>query len=138
MTSKPASVSAISDVLALIGKRGWLSPPLISVVAAPKPISSRALTFRLEMGEEGPGLMPLYEALSNNLASRCIVLDAQRIDGAVWGEILATAALNAEISAVLMFYAADKRKLRHAMREKGLQEVRFRFDFEGTKVVAQN
>jgi len=38
----------------------------------------------------------------------------------------------------LMFYAADKAKLRHAMRQKGLQEVRFRFDFEGTKVVAQN
>ena len=38
----------------------------------------------------------------------------------------------------LMFYAADKTRLRHAMREKGLQEVRYRFDFEGTKVVAQN
>jgi len=38
----------------------------------------------------------------------------------------------------LMFYAADKARLRHAMREKGLQEVRFRFDFEGTKVVTQN
>jgi D-glycero-alpha-D-manno-heptose-7-phosphate kinase len=38
----------------------------------------------------------------------------------------------------LMFYAGDKKKLRHAMREKGLQEIRFRFDFEGTKVVAQN
>ena len=38
----------------------------------------------------------------------------------------------------LMFYAADKARLRHGMREKGLQEVRFRFDFEGTKVVAQN
>jgi D-glycero-alpha-D-manno-heptose-7-phosphate kinase len=38
----------------------------------------------------------------------------------------------------LMFYADDKKKLRHAMREKGLQEVRFRFDFEGTKVVTQN
>jgi D-glycero-alpha-D-manno-heptose-7-phosphate kinase len=38
----------------------------------------------------------------------------------------------------LMFYADDKKKLRHAMREKGLTEVRFRFDFEGTKVVAQN
>ena len=38
----------------------------------------------------------------------------------------------------LMFYAGDKAQLRHAMREKGLQEVRFRFDFEGTKVVAQN
>jgi D-glycero-alpha-D-manno-heptose-7-phosphate kinase len=38
----------------------------------------------------------------------------------------------------LMFYAGDKAKLRRAMREKGLKEVRFRFDFEGTKVVAQN
>jgi D-glycero-alpha-D-manno-heptose-7-phosphate kinase len=38
----------------------------------------------------------------------------------------------------LMFYAGDKKALRHAMREKGLQEVRFRFDFEGSKVVAQN
>jgi D-glycero-alpha-D-manno-heptose-7-phosphate kinase len=38
----------------------------------------------------------------------------------------------------LMFYASKKARLRQAMREKGLQEVRFRFDFEGTKVVAQN
>ena len=38
----------------------------------------------------------------------------------------------------LMFFAADKARLRSAMKEKGLQEVRFRFDFEGTKVVAQN
>jgi D-glycero-alpha-D-manno-heptose-7-phosphate kinase len=38
----------------------------------------------------------------------------------------------------LMFYAEDKPRLRRAMREKKLQEVRFRFDFEGTKVVAQN
>ena len=37
----------------------------------------------------------------------------------------------------LMFYAQDKTKLRHAMREKGLTEVRFRFDFEGTKIVIQ-
>src|SRR5262249_33632438 len=38
----------------------------------------------------------------------------------------------------LMFYAEDKVHLRPAMREAGLQEVRFRFDFEGTKVVAQS
>jgi D-glycero-alpha-D-manno-heptose-7-phosphate kinase len=37
----------------------------------------------------------------------------------------------------LMFYADDKVKLRHAMREKGLTEVRFRFDFEGTKILNQ-
>ncbi len=35
----------------------------------------------------------------------------------------------------LMFYAEDKAPLRKAMREAGLVEVRFRFDFEGTKVL---
>jgi D-glycero-alpha-D-manno-heptose-7-phosphate kinase len=35
----------------------------------------------------------------------------------------------------LMFYADDKARLRHAMRQAGLKEVRFRFDFEGTKLV---
>jgi D-glycero-alpha-D-manno-heptose-7-phosphate kinase len=35
----------------------------------------------------------------------------------------------------LMFYAEDRALLRRAMREVGLHEVRFRFDFEGTKVV---
>jgi D-glycero-alpha-D-manno-heptose-7-phosphate kinase len=37
----------------------------------------------------------------------------------------------------LMFYAEDKVRLRHAMHEAGLREVRFRFDFEGTKIVIQ-
>ena len=35
----------------------------------------------------------------------------------------------------LMFYATDKARLRRAMRQAGLQEVRFRFDFEGTRLV---
>jgi len=35
----------------------------------------------------------------------------------------------------LMFYAKDCNKLRHAMSVAGLKEVRFKFDFEGTKVV---
>jgi D-glycero-alpha-D-manno-heptose-7-phosphate kinase len=37
----------------------------------------------------------------------------------------------------LLFYAKDKARLRRAMTEAGLGEVRFRFDFEGTKVVVQ-
>ena len=37
----------------------------------------------------------------------------------------------------LMFYAEDKTRLRRAMAQTGLREVRFRFDFEGTKVVIQ-
>jgi D-glycero-alpha-D-manno-heptose-7-phosphate kinase len=36
----------------------------------------------------------------------------------------------------LLFYAEDKTRLRRAMTVAGLREVRFRFDFEGTKVVA--
>jgi D-glycero-alpha-D-manno-heptose-7-phosphate kinase len=35
----------------------------------------------------------------------------------------------------LMFYATDRNRLRHAMSQVGLEEVRFRFDFEGTKVM---
>jgi D-glycero-alpha-D-manno-heptose-7-phosphate kinase len=35
----------------------------------------------------------------------------------------------------LMFYAEDRNRLRHAMTHAGLEEVRFRFDFEGTKVM---
>ena len=35
----------------------------------------------------------------------------------------------------LMFYATDKVRLRHTMRQAGLKEVRFRFDFEGTKLL---
>ena len=35
----------------------------------------------------------------------------------------------------LMFYASDNEKLRSAMIKKGLQEVRFKFEFEGTKVI---
>ena len=35
----------------------------------------------------------------------------------------------------LMFYASDKDKLRTEMKNLGLHEVRFQFDFEGTKVV---
>jgi D-glycero-alpha-D-manno-heptose-7-phosphate kinase len=35
----------------------------------------------------------------------------------------------------LMFYTQDRNRLRHAMRGAGLEEVRFRFDFDGTKVL---
>jgi D-glycero-alpha-D-manno-heptose-7-phosphate kinase len=35
----------------------------------------------------------------------------------------------------LLFYSEDHRRLRAAMAKAGLEEVRFRFDFEGTKVL---
>ena len=37
----------------------------------------------------------------------------------------------------LMFYTEDRMRLRHALLEQGLREVRFFFDMEGTEVVVQ-
>ena len=53
-------------------------------------------------------------------------------NGAVGGKVIGAGG-----GGFLMFYAADKTKLRHALTQAGLREVRFRFDFEGTKVVIQ-
>jgi len=36
----------------------------------------------------------------------------------------------------LMFLANDKKKLKKTMADQGLQEIRFKFDFEGTKVLS--
>ena len=35
----------------------------------------------------------------------------------------------------LMFYCEDKRRLRKAMEGTGMEEVRFRFEMEGSKVI---
>lgn len=58
--------------------------------------------------------------------------DCAMANGALGGKLIGAGG-----GGFLMFYADDKVKLRHAMREKGLNEVRFRFDFEGTRVLNQ-
>ena len=56
--------------------------------------------------------------------------DLAMANGALGGKLIGAGG-----GGFLMFYAEDKAKLRHAMRTAGLKEVRFRFDFEGTKLV---
>lgn len=51
-------------------------------------------------------------------------------NGAVGGKLVGAGG-----GGFLMFYASDRGRLRQAMSDAGLEEVRFRFDFEGTKVV---
>lgn len=51
-------------------------------------------------------------------------------NGAVGGKLVGAGG-----GGFLMFMAHDRNKLRHAMAHAGLEEVRFKFDFEGTKVV---
>lgn len=59
--------------------------------------------------------------------------DLARANGALGGKLIGAGG-----GGFLAFYAdQDKAKLRHVMREQGLKEVRFRFDFEGTKLVIQ-
>ncbi|HEX6504789.1 MAG TPA: galactokinase [Terriglobales bacterium] len=56
--------------------------------------------------------------------------DCAMANGALGGKLIGAGG-----GGFLMFYAADKARLRHAMREQGLREVRFRFDFEGTRII---
>jgi len=56
--------------------------------------------------------------------------DLAMTNGALGGKLIGAGG-----GGFLMFYADDKAKLRHAMRGAGLKEVRFRFDFEGTKLL---
>lgn len=53
-----------------------------------------------------------------------------RKNGAIGGKLVGAGG-----GGFLMFYAVDRNRLRSAMAQAGLEEVRFRFDFEGTKVV---
>lgn len=55
-----------------------------------------------------------------------------RNNGALGGKIIGAGG-----GGFLMFYAEDKVRLRSVLRQAGLQEVRFRFDFSGTQVVVQ-
>ncbi len=42
------------------------------------------------------------------------------------------------VNVVLDVYATERTRVRKAIREAGLQEVRFRFDFEGTKILTMD
>ena len=57
--------------------------------------------------------------------------DLAMANGALGGKLIGAGG-----GGFLMFYSEEKARLRHAMRQTGLKEVRFRFDFEGTKLVS--
>ena len=58
--------------------------------------------------------------------------DLARKNGALGGKLIGAGG-----GGFLMFYTEDKTRLRRVMCEAGLREVRFRFDFEGTRSLAQ-
>jgi D-glycero-alpha-D-manno-heptose-7-phosphate kinase len=71
------------------------------------------------------------KGMSNSRIDECY--EFARANGALGGKLIGAGG-----GGFLMFYTEDKTRLRHAMLDEGLQETRFRFDFEGTRVVAQS
>jgi D-glycero-alpha-D-manno-heptose-7-phosphate kinase len=71
---------------------------------------------------------------SNNMSNSHIndLYDVAMANGALGGKLIGAGG-----GGFLMFYSEEKTKLRHVMREQGLKEVRFKFDFEGTKLLSQ-
>jgi D-glycero-alpha-D-manno-heptose-7-phosphate kinase len=55
-----------------------------------------------------------------------------RKNGALGGKLIGAGG-----GGFLLFYCEDKKRCRHALTEAGLREVRFHFDFEGTKILTQ-
>ena len=69
---------------------------------------------------------------SNNMSNAQINAwyNIARDNGALGGKLIGAGG-----GGFLMFYTNDNQKLRRAMAKEGLKEIRFKFDFEGTKVI---
>lgn len=75
----------------------------------------------------------LHKKQRSHGMSNVFIDDAYEIamrNGAVGGKLVGAGG-----GGFLMFYSSDKEKLRNAMSKLNLEEVRFKFDFEGTKVI---
>ena len=55
-----------------------------------------------------------------------------RSNGAVGGKLIGAGG-----GGFLMFLCEEGSRVRHMLTEEGLEEIRFRFDFEGAKVIMQ-
>jgi len=98
-----APVSAIADVLALWGQDGWLTPPLRAIVAAAAPTIGAVRTISIEVAPTGAGMGKIYDVVSSDLNNRFVVVaGASGLEGAMWGEILATAAQSHGAAGVLV------------------------------------
>jgi D-glycero-alpha-D-manno-heptose-7-phosphate kinase len=67
-------------------------------------------------------------AMSNNNVDEWYNIGLK--NGAIGGKLVGAGG-----GGFLMFYAEDRMHLRHTMTELGLREIRFRFDFEGSKIL---
>jgi len=69
------------------------------------------------------------------MSNECIDVyyELGRKNGALGGKLIGAGG-----GGFLMFYTEEKTRLRRALRQAGLREVRFQFDFEGTSVITHS
>jgi len=117
-----------------------LDPAMIENLHRTKDLGLRSLAC-LESGDT-PGFAALMHEHWLGKRSRSTGMSNDQINE--WYDLaMANGALGGKLigaggGGFLMFYAADRTRLRKTMREAGLQEVRFRFDFEGTKILTMD
>jgi D-glycero-alpha-D-manno-heptose-7-phosphate kinase len=68
------------------------------------------------------------EGMSNEFINNAYEIALK--NGAIGGKLVGAGG-----GGFLMFYSSDEDKLRTAMSKLNLEEIRFKFDFEGTKVI---
>ena len=109
--------------LHLVKELGWKSKEALE--------SADLVRFSELMNEHWERKRQRSDGISNDRIDEWY--DLARRNGALGGKLIGAGG-----GGFLMFYAEDQRALRRAMGQAGLHEVRFRFDFEGTKLIAES
>jgi D-glycero-alpha-D-manno-heptose-7-phosphate kinase len=91
-------------------------------------ITGQTLTFGALLNEHWEYKRSRSLGISNTFIDQAY--DCALKSGAIGGKLVGAGG-----GGFLMFYANNKEKLHIAMTKLGLEEVRFKFDFEGTKVI---
>ena len=118
-----ANDSAMVNELHLVKELGWKSKEALE--------SADLVRFAELMNEHWERKRQRSDGISNDRIDEWY--DLARRNGALGGKLIGAGG-----GGFLMFYAEDQRALRRAMGQAGLHEVRFRFDFEGTKLIAES
>ncbi|TMJ13782.1 MAG: galactokinase [Bacillati bacterium ANGP1] len=118
-----ANDSAMVNELHLVKELGWKSKEALE--------SADLVRFAELMNEHWERKRQRSDRISNDRIDEWY--DLARRNGALGGKLIGAGG-----GGFLMFYAEDQRALRRAMGQAGLHEVRFRFDFEGTKLIAES
>jgi D-glycero-alpha-D-manno-heptose-7-phosphate kinase len=112
-------------------------PDMIGNLHYVKELGLRSL-YALERGDNGQFAELMHEHWEHKKRRSTGMSNPQidewyelgRTHGAIGGKLVGAGG-----GGFLLFYSEDHRRLRAAMTRAGLEEVRFRFDFEGTKVL---